>query len=258
MVGAVWALQSQERVCAGDPASPQWRPNPEPWGPCFLNFPHTLTPRLPRPPMVTSLASSRVGPFLSRLSLAAEARVAAAGGSGPPAPTPSRVGAGRAAGRREETVVLEEEGRGGGGDPGRSEAHAPGLRSVKPCGTRPARGRDRLQTAGALPWPFFSDSRPKNPDKRSVAKGQKHAGRQEVVQEAQISAVGARGGERTGESAQDRNWPKMPKILSSDLILDRVHAAMASVRVSGGRTAPHPLPWPLVPWSPAGRSRGGR
>lgn len=186
--------------------------------------PLSYPPVSPRPPVVTTLARSRVGPFLSRLSLAAEGQGGCRRGSGPPAPLPPEWGRGERR-WREETPVLGEE----GGDPGRSEVHALGLRSVKPCGARPERGRDRLQTADALPWPFFSISRPKNPDKRWMAKGQNHSGRQEVVQEAQIFAVGARGGERTGESSQNRNWPKMPKILSADLILDSVHAAAARV-----------------------------
>lgn len=108
----------------------------------------------------------------------------AAGGSGPPAPTPSGVGAGRA-GRREEALVLGEEGR--------TPRHP---RSWPRIGQTPrCEARERQRQApdrGRAPWPFFSISRPKNPDKRWMAKGQKHSGRQEVVQEAQLFAVGAR------------------------------------------------------------------
>ena len=217
----------------------------EPREPCFLPFgsrlstPHTLNSSSPPTPTVkpaTTPASSRVGPFFFRLSPAVEGQVAGARGSLPlGSGLPPEVGRESQLGRWEEVVVMQKEEetqalRSTLLASGWSNSAARGLRERETW----SRPRTRccchpLHFKAKEPGKTFTGERPKT----LRAPG----GR---ARSADIRSWG----EGRGESSQNRNWPKMPTILSVRSFLGAVHATEASVWMSPGRTKPHSPPSP--------------
>lgn len=190
-------------VC-GDPASPR-----EAKSVSLARLPQFS----PRPPWSGAGGTCPPGSVPRRRS-----SVVAAGGSEPPAPTPCRVGAGG--------------GRGAGG--GGAETQA-ALRSTLRASGRPSPAvRDPREAAtGSRPrtrCPGHSSPIPGQRTRINVrwreAENTPGAWRSCKQPDPRCGSAG-RGKDR--ESTQDRNWPKMPKILSADLTLHSVHAATASV-----------------------------